>query len=35
MTSDYSKGITKIKYNSLNLPQAIEFKNGKCDLLYL
>jgi RHS repeat-associated protein len=28
MTSDYNKGITEIKYNSLNLPQAIQFKNG-------
>jgi hypothetical protein len=28
MTSDYNKGITGIKYNSLNLPQAIQFKNG-------
>jgi len=28
MTSDYNKGITEIKYNSLNLPQVIQFKNG-------
>jgi hypothetical protein len=28
MTSDYNKGIMEIKYNSLNLSQAIEFKNG-------
>jgi|WetSurMetagenome_2_1015567.scaffolds.fasta_scaffold81458_4 hypothetical protein len=28
MTSDYNKGITEIKYNYLNLPQAIQFQNG-------
>jgi hypothetical protein len=28
ITSDYNKGITKIKYNYLNLPQVIQFKNG-------